>query len=109
MNLVPVFSSTLTFLYLECNLAVYSQFCSCSITFICILSLSLQIGNLAVKGQLFAEAVKQPGITFVAAKFDGILGMGYPRISVDGAPTVFDDIMNQKLVDNNLFSFYLNR
>nr|DBA17326.1 TPA: hypothetical protein GDO54_002791 [Pyxicephalus adspersus] len=35
--------------------------------------------------------------------------MGYPRISVDGAPTVFDDMMDQKLVESNVFSFYLNR
>lgn len=58
-------------------------------------------------GQLFGEAVRQPGKAFIYTQFDGILGMGYPSIS--SIAPVFDRIMAAKLLPQNVFSFYLNR
>lgn len=70
---------------------------------------SVTIASLTVKNQLFAEATKQPGITFIAAKFDGILGMAFRRISVDGVETVPNNMFAQGLVQHNVFSFWLDR
>ncbi|XP_069048009.1 cathepsin D-like [Lepisosteus oculatus] len=70
---------------------------------------TVTLAGLAIPVQQFAEAVKQPGLAFALARFDGILGMAYPSISVDGVPPVLDTAMANKLLPQNIFSFYLNR
>nr|XP_026653046.1 cathepsin E isoform X2 [Zonotrichia albicollis] len=69
----------------------------------------MNISNISIKGQDFGESVFEPGTTFVLAHFDGVLGLGYPSLAVGNALPVFDSIMNQQLVEEPVFSFYLKR
>jgi len=68
----------------------------------------VSLGGLTVKNQVFAEAVSQPGITFLVAKFDGILGLAFQSISVDNVTPVFYNLVNQNLA-SPLFGVWLSR
>ncbi|KAJ4831927.1 AP4A phosphorylase [Turnera subulata] len=70
---------------------------------------NVKVGDLVVKNQDFIEATKEPGVTFLAAKFDGILGLGFQEISVGNAVPVWYNMVNQGLVKKQVFSFWLNR
>jgi cathepsin D len=60
--------------------------------------------------QGFACATEEPGLAFVAAKFDGILGMGFDTISVDHLMQPMDQIFaNSAICSQPIFSFWLNR
>lgn len=67
------------------------------------------MGNVSVTKQLFGEATAEPGLSWVAAQFDGILGMGYPSIAVDGVTPPFDNMMARKVFSDNIFSVYLSK
>ncbi|OAY28463.1 hypothetical protein MANES_15G068900v8 [Manihot esculenta] len=69
----------------------------------------VNVGDLVVKDQEFIEATKEPSITFLVAKFDGILGLGFQEISVGKAVPVWYNMVNQGLVKEPVFSFWFNR
>eukprot|EP00898_Chlorokybus_atmophyticus_P003293 jgi/Chlat1/3965/Chrsp26S04211 len=70
---------------------------------------SVTVGNLVVEHSTFAEATKEPSITFIAAKFDGILGLGFREISVGNVEPIWYNMLDEKLVKEPVFSFWFNR
>ncbi|KAF9394723.1 Vacuolar protease A [Podila verticillata] len=68
---------------------------------------NLEVGGVVIKNQDFGESVKEPGLAFAFGKFDGIFGLGYDTISVLGVVPPFYNLINQKLIDEPVFGFYL--
>jgi hypothetical protein len=65
--------------------------------------------DIVITGQRFAEVQDAGGLglAYAFGKFDGILGLGFTAISIDGTPTVFENAIDQHAVDQPVFSFYL--
>ncbi|XP_050223403.1 phytepsin-like [Mercurialis annua] len=69
---------------------------------------SVAVGNILVKDQDFIEATREGSLTFVLAKFDGIFGLGFQEISVENSVPVWYNMLQQGLVGDPVFSFWLN-
>lgn len=71
---------------------------------------TLNFGGYNVKSQIFAEVTDASGLgaAFKLGKFDGILGLAFPVLSVNHVPTAFQNVVDQGLVSNAEFAFYLS-
>jgi hypothetical protein len=72
---------------------------------------NLGAGNILLKDMMFAEVTDATGLglAYKIGKFDGILGMAFPILSVNKVPTMFESMVQQGLVDKAEFSFYLGK
>jgi saccharopepsin len=68
---------------------------------------TMTIGDLKIRDQIFAEATEEPGLAFAFGRFDGILGLGFDTISVNKIPPPFYNMIDQGLLDEPVFAFYL--
>uniref|UniRef100_A0A8C9P1B0 renin n=1 Tax=Spermophilus dauricus TaxID=99837 RepID=A0A8C9P1B0_SPEDA len=66
------------------------------------------VGGITVT-QTFGEVTELPLIPFMLAKFDGVLGMGFPAQAVGGITPVFDHILSQRVLKEDVFSVYYSR
>merc|ERR1712167_140155 len=66
------------------------------------------IGDITVKKQLFAEATNEPGLAFKIVKMDGIMGMAWQSIAVNGIKPPWYDVV-AATGGQNLFAFYLGK
>lgn len=66
-------------------------------------------GEIPIDSQRFAEIQDAGGLGlgYSLGKFDGILGLAFTSISIDGTITVFENAIQQNKVDQPVFSFYL--
>jgi len=69
----------------------------------------MALGGVAVEDYTFAEVnnTKGLGLAYRLGHFDGICGMGWDDISVDGVTTPLRALVNSKKLDENVFAFYL--
>ncbi|XP_043308214.1 pregnancy-associated glycoprotein 2-like [Cervus canadensis] len=68
---------------------------------------TIRIGNLVSLEQSFGLSLVEYGFNFVP--FDGILGLAFPTISIEGTIPIFDNLWSHGAFSEPVFAFYLSK
>ena len=67
-----------------------------------------QIGNLVIVNQIFGLSQNQSSGVLEQVPYDGILGLAYPSLAIQGTTPVFDNLKNREVISEPVFAFYLS-
>ncbi len=66
---------------------------------------TLWVGDLQIEHQLFAEVTHEDSL-IASGSFDGIFGHGHDAVAINGIRPPFYRMLDEKLLDKPVFSFY---
>lgn len=66
------------------------------------------IGPFTVRNQSFQMIKKMEGAVFTDNFFEGILGLAFPQMALEGTVPFFDNVIEQKALKQNTFAFYFS-
>ena len=90
---------------------INDKYCIVWVSFVCqffCLFGDFQVGGLKVVNQMFGISQSEASFMYYM-KADGILGLAYASIAVEGVMPVFNNMVKEGLIENDYFSVYLSR
>ncbi|XP_044022002.1 pepsin A-like isoform X2 [Siniperca chuatsi] len=68
---------------------------------------TIKLSDLYVEHQFFG-LTETEAVFMMSVPWDGILGLAFPGMSLEGGPPIFDNMWNQGKIPQNMFSMYLS-
>ncbi|KAM3239464.1 cyprosin isoform X1 [Capsicum annuum] len=70
---------------------------------------NVKVGSSVVNQQVFTEVTREGFFTFLHARYDGVLGLGFQDVAAGRVTPVWYNMLLQRIVTQPIFSFWLNR
>ncbi|BAT79981.1 hypothetical protein LR48_Vigan213s003300 [Vigna angularis] len=70
---------------------------------------NVQVGDVIIKDQEFAEITREGSFTLSALPFDGILGLGFLDAAIGKVTPVWYNMIEQEQICHQIFSLWLNQ
>ncbi|KAK7328574.1 hypothetical protein VNO77_22686 [Canavalia gladiata] len=70
---------------------------------------NVQVGDITVKDQVFAEITREGSLALITLPFDGILGLGFQDTSIGKVTPVWYNMIEQGHIYHKIFSLWLNQ